>query len=232
MDYARSRHAKASIAVIDTRTGKGHTAGSTAQRYPAASVAKVFTAVELLASGQMHGWKKQDAYQMITRSDNDAWIKLQPHVGYTRVYDAMVDRYHIDLGRRSPTDAPGLTEITSSALAQFYARVKEDRTVWPWLKRAMQHAKPQAEGGVPQFFGIPAAHPSGGFAIKHGWLRDDSDGREYGYQHSTGYVDHGRYVVVMLQRVPARYYSDDPKSSHIGRTISREAQLLMPHGKL
>lgn len=232
MDYARSRHVTASIAVINTRTGQTRTAGSTTRRYPAASVAKVFSAVALLATGQMHGWKKQAAYRMITRSDNTAWTKLQPYVGRTRVYDMMVHRYHINLGRRSPTTAPGSTQITSLALARFYARVKQDKKVWPWLHRTMQHAKYRADGRVPQFFGIPVAHPVGGFAIKQGWLQNASGGQNYGNQHSTGYIDHGRYAVVMLQRAPARYYSDTPMTSHLGRTISREAQLLMPHGRL
>lgn len=233
VEYAVARNITASIAVIDTRTGTELTAGPVTRLYSSASVSKVFVAVELLATGQMHGWKAATAWRMITLSDNTARDALLPYVGYADVYTAMARRYRIRIGAKSThRNWTGDIQLTPVGMARFYQAVRRDTKVWPWLHNAMSHAQRYAAGGVPQFFGIPAAHPEGGFAIKQGWFADTYQGRSYAEANSTGYIEHNRYVIVILNTGPRDSYGDDPTSSYIGRTITHEARTLIRHGHM
>jgi hypothetical protein len=231
--YAKRRGVTSTITVIDTRTGASYTAGRVHHTYPAASTAKIFTAVLILARHRLDlGRNRADMWAMVTRSDNAAWGRLNAQVGWGSAITAVEHRYRIHIGTEPHNHYySGLSMVTAPGMARMYAAIKHDRLVWPWLRHAMTHIAAHGADGSYQLFGIPQAHPVGGYALKQGWLRTDVTGHAESVMHSTGYVDKRRYVVCIYTQAPAWMYAGVAFGRQ-GVTISGEAKRLMPHRTL
>ena len=214
---------RAAAVLLDTATGAYFAAGEADAPFDTASVVKVFLATELLLTDRMTGPTAGTAYTMITRSDDDAANALYGRAGGDQVVTLLGEHYGIaDLG--APPAAPGKwgeTTITADGLAHFYAAVEADPVVWPWLSNAMGHAARAGSDGTDQYFGIPSAATD--WAVKQGWMTGLGPGATY---NSTGYVDHGRYVVVLLTHGPSARYG-----APMASTLTTMARDVLPGGR-
>jgi hypothetical protein len=214
---------RAAAVVLDTTTGAYFAAGDAEAPFDTASVMKVFLATQLLLTGRMNGAVADTAYTMITRSDDGSADALYGRAGGDGVVTALGRHYGItDLG--GPPAAPGKwgeTTVTADGLAHFYAAVEADPVVWPWLSNAMGHATHNGSDGTDQYFGIPSA--TGDWAVKQGWMVGLGPGATY---NSTGYVDHGRYVVVLLTHGSSNRYG-----APMATTLTRMARDVLPGGR-
>lgn len=220
--FISARHERGAVAVYDRQTGEYIAAGDSQGLFASASVVKVFIATRLLVEGKMTGATAATAYQMITRSDDNAADQLYGRVGGDALAAWIQARYKIPVGR--PTDPGwwGETRISAQGLVLFYARAAADPKVGAWLMNAMAHYTCTAADGWPQCFGIPSA--AGGADIKQGWMCCLQNVTR---MHSTGYVGHGRYTVAILTEGPTRYYGGWGRD-----TVTGAAQRLMPKGIL
>jgi hypothetical protein len=224
---ATSRGYQAGVAVVDTTSGKLWAAGDYNDLFATESVVKIFIATRLLVSQQMTGDTADTAYRMITRSDDGAADALYGLAGGDEVVTWVADHYGIaDLG--TPPIKIGWwsnTHISAVGMARFYAKVKADPLVWPWLSDAMHHATTYGSDGTYQFFGLKQADPHA--AIKQGWGQDDDDWTEASDFNSTGFVNSDRYAVVILLKGPSWEYNSGTPAA-----VSRIATTLMPGGVL
>ena len=186
---------------------------------------KTFIAARLLATGQMTGGAESTAWKMITQSDDASANALYGRVGGDGVVNWVASYFHIaNLG--SPPPRPGWwggTRITASGLVHFYAAVKRDPRVGPWLFNAMHHAARNGSDGTYQWFGLPSA--TSGPAVKQGWGFDYGDGSAD--VNSTGLVNGDRYAVAILMRGPSRSYL-----AGISAMQTQAAKILMPGGNI
>ncbi len=225
--YATSRGYRTGIAVVDLKTGKTWTGGSATAEFPTESVVKVFIATRILLQGRMHGTTATRAYKMVTQSDDAIASSFYASVGGAGIEPWIENHYKIkNLGSR-PSTYPGNwgnTKITAVGMAQFYAKVKKDKKVGPWLLNAMHHAHHYGSDGFDQFFGLKVADPNA--AIKQGWGGDDNHFNST-VMPSTGYVDGDRYAVALLtMHIPYTSYGNVRKISNA------QAKLLLPHGHI
>jgi hypothetical protein len=109
-------------------------------------------------------------------------------------------------------------------LVKFYAKVKKDRRVGPWLLRAMHRAHRYGSDGTYQFFGLPSA--TTGAAVKQGWGIDYDDWGRSADFNTTGFVNGDRYAVAILARGPSSTYG-----RAIGGALTNTARLLLPGGR-
>ena len=222
--YAAARGERAAVGVLDTKTGRFYGAGPYDVDLATESVVKVFIAARLLLTGRMHGRVERIAYKMITQSDDASATALYGLAGGDRVVPLLARHYHVkNLG--SPPSRGGWwgnTHVTAKGLVQFYAKVKADRRVGPWLIHAMRHATVHGSDGTYQYYGIPAAVSS--FAIKQGWGADSNCGCTTVF-NSTGYVDGTRYAVALLT-------SGGAYGQHAMATLDGMARILMPGGHI
>jgi hypothetical protein len=108
-------------------------------------------------------------------------------------------------------------------MVRFYAKVKADPLVWPWLSNAMHHATTYGSDGTYQLFGLKQADPNA--AIKQGWGQDDDDWDTASDFNSTGFVNSDRYAVAILVKgLPYEYNSGTPAM------VTSVAETLMPGG--
>jgi hypothetical protein len=222
---ATSRGYRAGVAVVDTTTGKLWAAGDYDDKFASESVVKVFIATRLLATKRMTGGTATTAYRMITQSDDQSANALYGLAGGDQVVNWIAKHYGIsDLGT-PPTKAGwwSNTHITAVGMARFYAKVKTDPLVWPWLSKAMHRATEYGSDGTYQFFGLKQADRNA--AIKQGWGQDDDDWSAASDFNSTGYVNSDRYTVVILVKGPARQYRSGTPAA-----VTRIAKTLMPGG--
>lgn len=225
--YATSRGYRTGIAVMNLKTGKTWTGGSATAEFPTESVVKVFIATRILLQGRMHGTTAKRAYKMVTQSDDTIASSLYPTVGGAGIEPWIEKHYKIkNLGSR-PSTYPrnwGNTKITAVGMVQFYAKVRKDKKVGPWLLNAMHHAHHYGSDGFDQFFGLKVADPHA--AVKQGWGGDDNHFNST-VMPSTGYVDGDKYAVALLtMHIPYTSYS-------LVRKISNaQAKLLLPHGHI
>jgi N-acetylmuramoyl-L-alanine amidase len=129
----------------------------------------------------------------------------------------------------------GSTQITAAGLVRFYAAVKRDAAVWPWLSRAMHDYQPLSAAGEPNAFGLAAADPSA--AVKNGWdTNRDVAHPTNAIVNSTGYVDGDRYAVAILSEGPGSLYlqggeaivTDEAKTLFAPRTeVASSAPLVV-----
>jgi hypothetical protein len=202
---AGAQYVRSGIAVLDTQTGQYYEAGDGDGQFPSESVVKVLIAARLLVDGQMTGSTEQLALKMITQSDDDAADSLWGVVGGPAVIAWAAQRYGIaDLGSPPLTYGRwGNTKFTPRGITEFYAAVKVDPVVGPWLISAMHHMDPTASDGTNQTFGLPSTGLSGAF--KQGWGGDDDAFDSEGL-NSTGLLDGDRYAVAIftqhIHRVP------------------------------
>jgi hypothetical protein len=199
---AGAQDVRSGIAVLDTETGQYYEAGDGEGQFPSESVVKVLIAARLLVNGQMSGSTEQLALKMITQSDDDAADSLWGVVGGPAVVAWAAQRYGItDLGSPPLTYGRwGNTKFTPRGITEFYAAVKQDPVVGPWLISAMHHMDPTASDGTNQTFGLPSTGLSGAF--KQGWGGDDDAFDSEGL-NSTGLLDGDRYAVaIFTQHIP------------------------------
>jgi hypothetical protein len=223
--YATSRGYQAGVAVVDTRTGKLWAAGNYDGRFAAESVVKVFIATRLLVSGQLTGDTADTAYRMITRSDDGAADSLYGLAGGDEVVDWIAEHYGIPNLGSPPTQAGwwSNTHISAIGMVRFYAKVKADPVVWPWLSDAMHHATEYGSDGTYQFFGLKQADPRA--AIKQGWGQDDDDWSNSSDFNSTGFVNSDRFAVAILVKGPPYEYNWG-----VPNMVTSVAKALMPGG--
>lgn len=227
VQYA-NRHAMTSgVAVLDTSTNTLYTAGNASGYYASASVVKTLIATRLLLDGQMSGDVDTLATRMIEQSDNDAAWTLYPRVGKDALLPWVERHYGIAIG--APPTMPGIwgsTQISARGLVRFYAAVRHDPKVWPWLADAMHGYRSRSASGEPNAFGIAAIAPSS--AVKNGWdTNRDVKAPSNAIVNSTGFVQHDRYAVAILSEGPGSLYVTRGE-----QIVTDEAELLMPHGRL
>jgi len=217
---------KMGIAVYDTKLHKFYGSGSYRSTFASESVIKAMIATRLILQGRMHGSTAQRAYKMITQSDDGIASAFYGSVGGDNLINWIKRRYRVpDLG--TPPHRAGWwgnTHITAAGLVKFYAKVKWDRRVGPWLINAMHHARKYGSGGTYQFFGLPSA--TRGAAVKQGWGIDYDDWGRSADFNTTGFVNGDRYTVAILARGPARTYG-----SAIGNALTQTARRLLPGGR-
>ncbi len=224
-DYATARGYRVGLAVLDTRTGKLWGASEHASLFASESVVKVFIATRLLLAGQLTGDTADTAFRMIARSDDGSADALYGYAGGDDLLPWIAAHYGIaSLG--TPPSRDGWwsnTHISAAGLVQFYAKVKADPVVWPWLSRAMHAATEYGSDGTYQFFGLKQADPNA--AIKQGWGQDDDDWSASSDFNSTGFVNGDRYAVAILLKGPSWQYR-----TGVPAMVSSVARKLMPGG--
>ena len=223
--YARSLGYHIGIAVYDTRTNHVYGSGDDTGRFASESVVKVMIANRLIVQGRMSGSTAHRAWKMITQSDDGIASSFYYSVGGDGLINWIKRRYHVwNLG--SPPSSPGYwgnTHITPRGLVTYYARMKRDRRVAPWLLTAMRHIRRYGSDGTYQYFGLPSA--TSGAAVKQGWGCDFGGGCNTADFNTTGLVNDNRYAVAILARGPAGTYG-----SAIGSMLTRTARILLPGG--
>jgi hypothetical protein len=224
-DLATSRGYRAGVAVLDTKTGTLWGASEHSAEFASESVVKVFVATRLLLEGQLTGDRADIAFRMIARSDDGAMDALYGFAGADQVTPWIAQHYDIpDLG--APPNQVGWwsnAKITAAGLVRFYAKVKADPKVWPWLSKAMHQSTEYGSDGTFQFFGLKQADPNA--AIKQGWGQDDDDWSAASNFNSTGFVNSDRYAVAILVKGPAYEYNSGTPAM-----VSAIAKRLMPGG--
>ncbi|SOD74812.1 hypothetical protein SAMN05892883_4004 [Jatrophihabitans sp. GAS493] len=231
--YGTASGLRNAIAVYDRASGTYWGAGDTERVYGSASVMKVFIATYLLLSGQMKGTVAAQAYDMIVRSNDADATALWPRALGTRLEPWIARHYGIsDLG--SPNTRAGTwgnTHITAHGMVLFYAAVKADPKVAPWLLNAMRHAQPVAADGTHQFFGIPSATSS--YAVKQGWADGSADRARTTTVNTTGFVGSDRYIVVVLSEAAANgSVNAQGLNTAQAAVVTRMAQMVMPNGAI
>jgi hypothetical protein len=199
------------VAVLDRATGQTVANDEGATPLRAASVAKLFTIVDILTrreAGQLQTTEadEQRFRRALTVSDDDAmnalWSSYDGPEGILRVAAAL------GLGQTSPpADTSQWGEVRTSAqdVATLYAYVTTrlapaDRD---FVLQALTAAPATAADGFDQGFGLLDPARRGTAAAKQGWLCCFGSSVDL---HSTGFPDaDGRYVVVLLSNQPRGY---------------------------
>lgn len=203
--YGRAAGYTVGIAIVDTASGAALTAG-TDTTFATESVAKLFIAARLLTDGAMTGDTAATGYRMITQSDDDAANALYAQVGGDELIGWVEQHYHLPHLGTGPAKPGfwGLNHVRPSQLVQLLLRLRHDPRVWPWLGNAMSHATRRAADGHDQSFGIRQVDPHA--AVKQGWHYDWSLPGTPAQLNTTGFVDGGRYAVVIMVRGPKATY--------------------------
>jgi hypothetical protein len=225
-EYARSQGYHVGIAVYDTKTKQISGSGDDTGAFASESVVKVMIANRLLVQGRMSGTTAHRAWKMITQSDDGIATSFYASVGGDGLINWIKRRYHVrNLG--TPPSSPGYwgnTHITPRGLVTYYARMKRDPRVAPWLITAMRHIREFGSDGTYQYFGLPSA--TSGAAVKQGWGCDFASGCGTADFNTTGLVNHDRYAVAILARGPLSTYG-----SAISSMLTRTARILLPGGR-
>ncbi|MDT4937722.1 MAG: hypothetical protein QOG80_1393, partial [Pseudonocardiales bacterium] len=90
---------------------------------------------------------------------------------------------------------------------QLLVKLRHDPMVWPWLSNAMSHATRLGSDGYDQSFGLRQVDPHA--LVKQGWGHDYLVKGEPAQLNTTGFVENGRYAVVIMVRGPHASYFDD-----------------------
>jgi hypothetical protein len=224
--YGPERGYHVGIAVYDTQRNRIYGAGASTGTFASESVVKAMIANRLLVQGRMYGTTARRAYKMITQSDDGIASSFYGSVGGDGLIHWIKQRYKVwDLGYRPSNPGWwGNTHITPRGLVKYYARMKRDPLVGPWLLNAMHHATRYGSDGTYQYFGIPSA--TSGFGIKQGWGCDYGGGCNDADFNTTGFVNNNRYAVAILARGPVGTYGNA-----ISSMLTETAKLLLPGGR-
>jgi hypothetical protein len=224
--YGPAHGYRIGIAVYDTKTNQVYGGSYATSTFASESVVKAMIATRLILQGRMHGTTATRAYKMITQSDDAIASAFYGSVGGDGLITWIKRHYAIpDLG--SPPRRAGWwgnTHITPIGLVKFYAKVKRDSRVGPWLLYAMHRAHVYGSDGTYQYFGLPSATTHA--AVKQGWGLDYDDWGRSADFNTTGYVNGDRYAVAILARGPSRTYG-----SAIGNALTQTAKRLLPGGR-
>jgi hypothetical protein len=199
------------VAVLDRRTGATTTNDEGDTRLRAASVAKLFTIVDILSrreAGQVTTTAADEGRfrRALTTSDDDAmnalWSTYGGPAGIRRVATLL------GLTRTAPpSDDSQWGEVETSArdVATLYGYVTTRLTAADrdLVLDAMEAASPTAADGFDQAFGLLDPGRRGTAVAKQGWLCCLQSSIDL---HSTGLPEAGgRYVVVLLSNQPRGY---------------------------
>jgi hypothetical protein len=199
------------VAVLDRTTGATTVNGAGDTPLRAASVAKLFTIVDILTrreAGQLSTTPgdEQRFRRALTLSDDEAmnalWSTYDGPEGIGRVASAL------GLQETSaPADTSQWGEVETSArdVAALYGYVTTRLTPADrdFVLGALEAAAPTAADGFDQAFGLLDPSRRGTAAAKQGWLCCLQSSIDL---HSTGFPDaDGRYVVVLLSNQPRGY---------------------------
>ncbi|HJQ44598.1 MAG TPA: hypothetical protein VJ831_16020 [Jatrophihabitantaceae bacterium] len=197
--YAHARGFDVGICVIDLRTGNRWSANGDAL-FATESVAKLFIAARLLLERAMTATTAGDIARMITRSDDELANRLAPLVGNDAVMPWLMDHYRLPHLGTPPTRFGwwGLNHVRPDQLARLLVDLHQDPAVWPRLGSAMRHASRYAADGYDQSFGLRQVDRNA--AVKQGWGYDFSMAGAPAQLNTTGFVDSGRYAVVIMVR--------------------------------
>ncbi|MEO9134808.1 MAG: hypothetical protein ABI301_07410 [Jatrophihabitantaceae bacterium] len=225
--YANRHGMTSGVAVLDTRTGTLYRAGNADGYYAGASVVKTLIATRLLLERKMSGNVEALATKMIEQSDNAAAWTLYPRVGRDGLLPWVQAHYGIHIG--APPTMPGIwgsTQISARGLVRFYAAVRHDPRVWPWLARTMHAYHSRSSSGEPNAFGIAVAAPSS--AVKNGWdTNRDVKAPTNAIIDTTGFVQGDRYAVAILSEGSGSLYYSGGE-----RVVTAEARLLIARGRV
>jgi IPT/TIG domain len=223
--YGPAHGYRVGVAVYDTKTDNLYANGAADGTFASESVVKAMIATRLLLQGRMHGSTATRAYKMITQSDDAIASSFYGSVGGDGLINYIKSHYHVPTLGSPPHRAGwwGNTHITASGLVRWYAKVKKDPKVGPWLLNAMHHATKYGSDGTYQFFGLPSA--TTGAAVKQGWGDDYDDWGKSADFNTTGFVNGDRFAVAILARGPVKTYG-----SAIGSMLTHTARLLLPNG--
>ncbi len=189
-------------------------------------------ATRMLLTGQMTGYNRSLAWDMIRRSNDVAASVLWPEEGGPQLVGWIGRHYHIaSLG--APNIHPGHwgnMHVTARGLVQFYRAVSRDPRVGPWLLAAMHHYQCRAWDGTDQCFGLPAVTVGSG--IKQGWGAQSADNWADAIVNSTGFVDHNRYAVAILSEGEDNNSTTDSRGFNPTQAavVTHLAGLLAPAG--
>lgn len=219
--YSNQRGYRSAVAVLDMDGGGYWTAGDPDATYSAESLIKLFIATRLLADGNMSGFNETTAYKMITQSDDASANTLYGRTGGDANITWVEQRYGIPwLGSPPPQSGYwGATPVTAHGMVSFYAAVRADPVVWPWLSNAIHNATPYGSDGFYQFFGIPSATTGAG--IKQGWGNDTPTGVPE--QNSTGVVNGDHFAVAILTQGPGY-------GGALSDMVTQQERLTLPGG--
>ncbi|GAA4937585.1 hypothetical protein EV188_103616 [Actinomycetospora succinea] len=199
------------VAVLDRTTGQTVANGEGGTPLRAASVAKLFTIVDILTrreAGEVQTSQadEQRFRRALTFSDDEAmnalWSSYDGPEGIRRVASAL------GLGSTTPPDDTsqwGEVRTSAQDVATLYAYVSTrlapaDRD---FVLQALAAAPATAADGFDQGFGLLDPSRRGTAAAKQGWLCCFGSSVDL---HSTGFPDAGgRYVVVLLSNQPRGY---------------------------
>lgn len=230
--YIAEHNIRAGVAVLDLKTGAFYGSGDYNGYFGSASVVKALIATRILATGNMTGSTAAEAWRMITLSDDNAGTDLWNRFGGPSIINWVKAYYGIPfLGYpNSYAGYWGNTHISARGMVYFYAHVKADRRVAPWLLNAMHHASCTATDGTNQCFGIPAA--VGGAAIKQGWGAHSADNWADAVINTTGLVNGDRYAVAILSEGRNNNGSTNGAgyNAYQAAIVSNAARILMPGG--
>ena len=216
------RGTAASVALLDLQTGTLYGSGDIDETYASASIVKVLIAARLLVEGKAQDPGVPDLmWRMITLSDDDAATQLYRRAGSEALVPWINNHYGIS--GLAPADRPGywgLTRITARGVVSFYAAVRNDPAVAPWLLDAMAQTQAYGSDGFYQHYGLPSAASS--WRVKQGWMCCLENLTR---MHSTGYVDGDRYAVALLLAGTTSLYGDRG-----AQTLTLMAKALLPGG--
>ncbi|MFC3450137.1 serine hydrolase [Amycolatopsis speibonae] len=194
---SRTEPEKRTATVVFDRTLDKEVVGKqVTERFRAASVVKLFIALDAIT----HGPRKSDQAQihrMLSKSDdaiaNTLWSRNGASAIVTRTVAA------VGLKNTTPPADPGRwgdTLTTADDIAALYRHILElPKSKRNLILKPLREAPRTAADGFDQYFGIPAAFTDRPWAIKQGWAA----GHGAVDAHTTGLVGEGdRYIVVIL----------------------------------
>lgn len=199
------------VAVLDRTTGQTVANGEGDTPLRAASVAKLFTIVDILTrreAGQVTTTPgdEQRFRRALSLSDDEAMNALWSTYGGPETIRRVAST--LGLSRTSPPDESGQwgqVETSARDVAALYAYVTTrlapaDRDL---VLQSLAAAPSTAADGFDQGFGLLDPARRGSAAAKQGWLCCIGSSVDL---HSAGFPDaEGRYVVVLLSNQPRGY---------------------------
>ncbi|MFD9889866.1 hypothetical protein ACFWY9_11045 [Amycolatopsis sp. NPDC059027] len=201
---AASPGTEVGFVIRDRDTGRTLAASGADQPYYTASVVKLLIALDVAHSG---GWHVPDAATVADLTDmlagsNDAIAsQLWEEDGGGDIVTRMAEL--IGLTATTPADDPGqwgMARTSPDDVARVYDYLEDTvpHDVAQPVLTALAGARPTADDGYQQYFGIPDGLPGSSWLVKQGWMILDSSL----VLNTTGVVD-GRYVVALLTEQPA-----------------------------
>ncbi|ATL70015.1 hypothetical protein CRH09_31360 [Nocardia terpenica] len=206
---AASPGTRVGIDVVDTNTGAVLASVDADQQFYTASVVKLLIGIDAF-EGQ--GWQPDSlttdqVQRMLSASDDDIADELWDVNGGNAIVDRMIAR--IGLTGTQPPDDPSqwgetLTTAQDVVAVYRYLTTSVPQPARDLIVNALVDVTPVAADGTDQYFGIPDALPTAGWAVKPGWMSLDSSTT----LDTTGLVGANaaaplHYAVVVLSAQPA-----------------------------